>query len=149
MKKFGSYKILKKERLIVEYHSGDIKSQEFMASRKTISSDKDYDPDFDIIFDFRDVNMHVEQQDIEAFIKFLKGFTTIIGQRKSAYLTRNPNEVVVTTLFTEEIKDLPIQPATFSTVRGALDWIDNGQVNEQRLTDIINELKTHPDNLYA
>jgi hypothetical protein len=148
MEKFGSYKILNKERLIVEYHSGDINIDEFINSRKIISSDSEYNADFDLIFDFRDVNMIVSQQDIDKFVVFLKNFNPILGKRKSAYLTSKPHEVVITTLFSMNIKDLSILPHTFSSLEGVVAWIGNKDINTQILDDIFRELKTHPDNVY-
>lgn len=148
MEKFGSFKILKKERLIIEYHSGDINVEEFIDSRKIISSSSDYNPAFDLIFDFRDVNMIVNQQDIEKFVVFFKKFNPILGDRKSAYLTSKPNEVVITTLFSVKIKNLSIQPHTFSTLEGVVAWIYNKEVDTHILGEIITQLKTHPINLY-
>ena len=148
MEKFGSYKILKKEKLIVEYHFGDINIADFINSRIMISSDSEYNPDFDLIFDFREVNMIVSQQDINKFVVFFKNYIPILGKRKSAYLTSKPNEVVITTLFSMNIKELSVLPNTFSTLEGVTAWIGNKEINTQILGDIIRELKTHPDNVY-
>ena len=149
MSKFGTYKIITKEKLIVEYHFGDINIDDFMESRKVISSDQDYNPGFDLVFDFRDVNMIVGEEDIKRFASFFKEFNPILGKRKSAYLTSTPNQVVVTTLFSLEIKNTSIRPMTFSTVELLVEWLNNKNIDEDILTKIIEELKTHPNRLYS
>ena len=80
MSKFGAYKIIAKERLIVEYHSGDINIDDFMESRKTICLVQEYNPDFNVIFDFRNANMIVDEKDITRFVDFFKGYHPILGQ---------------------------------------------------------------------
>jgi hypothetical protein len=146
--KFGTYKIIIKDRLIVEYHSGDININDFIESRKIISSAQDYNPDFDLIFDFRDVNMIVNEKDIKRFVSFFKGFNPILGKRRSAYLTEKPKHLVVTTLFPEGIKDSSIRPMTFSTIEALAEWLNKENINKDILTEIIEELKTYPTSLY-
>ena len=147
--KFGSYKILTEERLIVEYHSGEINVDDFILSREIVSSDSAYSPDYDLIFDFRDVDMIVSPQDIVKFVDFFRNFSPILGTRKSAYLTSRPNEVVITTLFSRGIGNLPIVSKTFSTLGGVVDWMDNKEINPGILLEILTELKTQPNSLYA
>ncbi len=149
MKKFGSYTILKKEKIIVEYHSGDINIDEFINSRKIISSDINYNPDYDLVFDYRDANMLVKEPDIDMFLIFFKNFPQIIGKRKSAYLTSKPNEVVITTLFSLGIKDTYIHPQTFSSPEGVIDWVNNKDLNINSLRKILEKLKKGPNNLYS
>lgn len=149
MEKFGSYKILNKERLIIEYHSGEINVDDFITARKIISSDSEYNPNFDVVFDFRNATTIVKQQDIDKFYKFFITFIPVLGKRKSGYLTENPNEVVITTLFSMKLQDSLIQSDTFSTIKGIVSWINNTQINEQILTEIIDELKLQTNTLYS
>ena len=146
---FGTYKIIPKERLIVEYHSDEIAVSDFMESRKIISSDKDYSPDYDLVLDFRDVIMIASREDIDQFARFFKGFDPILGKRKSAYLTSIPNHVVVTTLFSSEIRGSSITPKTFSTVGALVRWLHKKNLDRMVLTGIIDELKTRPNMLYT
>ena len=145
MGKFGAYKILKDEKLIIEYHTGRITTLDFIESRRIISSDESYNPDFDLIFDWRDVEMIVTQDDINEFIIFFKKFSKIVGDRKSAYLTSKPNEVIVTTLFSQGIEDSSVKTGTFSTIKGVVNWINNKGLDKNKLMNIIKELKTHPN----
>ncbi len=145
MSKFGTYKIITKERLIVEYHSGDINIIDFMESRKIISSVQDYNPDYDLVFDFRNANMIVNEEDIERFVSFFKKFSPLLGKRKSAYLTDTPKHLVVTTLFSQAIKDSSLSPMTFSSIESLVLWLNKKNINKDILTEIIEELKTYPN----
>ncbi len=148
MNKFGAYKIFTTERLIIEYHFGDINIDDFIESRKIISSDQEYNPDFDVIFDFRNANMIVDEKDIKRFVEFFKKYTPIMGKRHSAYLTSKPNQVVITTLFSINIEGAPISPMTFSTFEGVVNWLNSKNLKKDDLANIIDELKTRSDNIY-
>jgi len=148
MKKFGSYIIVKEERLIVEYHSGDINVNDFIHSRKIISSDSEYNPNFDLILDYREANMVVDKNEIDLFVDYFKNHSSIVGVRRSAYLTTDPKQVVVTTLFSSAISDLDVRPKTFSTLKGVVNWIGKKDIDTTKLREIIKELKTRPNTLY-
>lgn len=148
MKKFGSYIILKKESIIVEYHSGDINVNDFIDSRKIISADSEYNPNFDLILDYREANMEVAQNEIELFVDFFKNYSSILGKRKSAYLTTDPKQVVITSLFSSAISDLDVRPKTFSTLKSVVHWLWEKDIDTERLRGIIEELKASPNTLY-
>ena len=149
MNKFGAYKILKKERIIIEYHAGNINIEEFINSRNIVSSDIDYSSDMDVIFDYREANMIVNHHDIERFVKIFKNTSKIVGNRKSAYLTKKPKHLVVTTLFSQGIKDTPVLTETFSTLKAAVSWVGNVNLNVNKLKLIIEELKKSSNTLYV
>lgn len=148
MRKFGSYVIMNEEKLIVEYHSGDINIHDFIHSRKIISSDGEYNPNFDLVLDYREANMVVDKNEVDLFVDFFKNYSSIQGNRKSAYLTTDPKQVVITTLFSSAISDLDVRPKTFSTLKGVVNWIWKKGIDTTKLIEIIEELKTRPNTLY-
>jgi len=149
MKKFGSYRILKEHKTIIEYHAGDISPTEFLNSRKIISSDKEYNPGFDVILNYRDTNLFFEPEDIDNFVNHFKKYDPIIGQRKSAFITKKPNQVVFTTLFSDGTEDIPVNIGTFCTTKAVFNWIGNTNFNVKYLNDIFKELKNSPNTLYS
>ena len=56
MKKTLEFEILISKKIVVEYYCGDIYIDELINLKKDISKEKDYDPNFNIIMDFRDAN---------------------------------------------------------------------------------------------
>jgi len=148
MNKFGSYQILKKERIVIEYHSGDIDIEDFINSKKIISSDNEYCSDFDVIIDIRNINIFFNQEDINKLVEFFKNYSPIIGNRKIAFLTRKPQHVVFTTLFSNEINDTLVNAEIFSTLKAAVGWIGNLYINVKILNGIFVELKKSPNTLY-
>ena len=147
MNKLSGFKIISKEELIVEYHSGEINADDFIYSRKVISSDLDYNPNFDLILDIRNANLNVSKEDITRFVDFVKKSDFLKGKRRSAYLTRTPNDVVITTLVTRLIKDIS-QPKIFSTIDAVVRWYGSKNIDTDMIIKIITELKTHPNILY-
>jgi len=120
-----------------------------METRKIISSAQYYNPDFDLVFDFRDVNMIVNEEDIKRFVSFFKEFNPILGKRKSAYLTDTPKHLVVTTLFSKGVKDTSVSPMIFSSIEALVRWLGKKNIDKDILNEIIEELKTLPNSLYS
>ncbi|WP_372640994.1 hypothetical protein [Ancylomarina sp.] len=144
MNKSGSYVILEKEQIIIEYHSGEINVDDIINSRKVISSNPDYNPNFNIVLDIRDASMNLSPHDVARGVAFIKKFNILLGERKSAFLTSSPNHVVITTLFSRGLGGFPIKPRVFSTEKAAFEWSSGNKYN----TDYLKELKTHPNILY-
>jgi len=148
MQKFGTYKILQKERLIIEYHSGNIGIEDFINTKKIISSDNKYNSDYDVIIDIRDIQLLFSQADIDKLIVFFKNYSPIVGNRKIAFLTKKPHHVVFTTLFSNGINDTNMNAEIFSTLKAAVGWIGNQNMNVKILNVIFEELKKSPNTLY-
>jgi hypothetical protein len=148
MKKKGVYKIYKDRKLIVEYYSGDINIEDIVILKTALSLEQDFNSGYSIVLDFRECDLLITKEDVLGFISFLKENSIIVGKRKSAYLTTNPNEVVVATIFSTLIKNLPISPKIFTTTEAAVNWLGLDKINNQDLLEIIAELKSQSDNLY-
>jgi len=88
MQKFGTYKIFQKERLILEYHSGNIGIEDSINTKKIISSDNKYNSDYDVIIDTRGVQLLFSQADIDKLIVFFKNYSPIFGNRKIAFFQK-------------------------------------------------------------
>ncbi|MEE4198520.1 MAG: hypothetical protein V2I54_12815 [Bacteroidales bacterium] len=148
MNKFGSYKILKKEGVIIEYHSGDIDIEDLISSKKIISSDNEYSSDYDVVSDVRDTNIILSPEDVDKYVIFFKKYAVLQGSRKLAFITRKPQHLVFTTLFSDGIKDTPINTEIFSTLKAVVNWVDSSYLNEKVLKGIIEGLKKSPNTLY-
>ena len=139
----ATYKILALNRLIVQYYSGDITMDDIIYLQKGISDDLNYNSSFDVVIDFRDANLLLKVEDMDKSIDFFKNNPKIHGKRNAAYITNNPNEVVITTIFAELITYIPIQAKVFSTIQASVDWLG---IDHQFLSLVLNDLKTQPNN---
>ncbi len=149
MKK-GYYKILPDKKLIIEYYSGEIFMDDFIELKKKISQEKDYDPTFFSLLDFRDAAVTVGEQDMRRYLKFVKENSKVYGDRKTAYLTSTPDDVVVTTIFSTVVSetDVPINIKVCSTINAVIDWFHTVNIDEETIDLILDELKTQPGNVF-
>ncbi|MFC2089235.1 hypothetical protein ACFLT1_00555 [Bacteroidota bacterium] len=145
MKRKGTYKIIAEKSLIVQFYSGDVFMEDLIYLQKIISNELNYKPTFDIVADFSEANLILTEKDLNDYSEFIKNHPKIQGKRKAAYLTSKPQEVVMTTLFSELIKDTSIQPNIFSTTIAIVNWLNKEEVDNQFLSLVINELKTQPN----
>lgn len=149
MIKIGKYKILTELNLIIEYYSGEIDIDDIIHMQKVLSEESIYRPTQDIILDFRDATLKIEEEDLKRYLEFVKGFPKVFGKRKAAYLTNTPNDVVITTIFDLVVQqnDVPINIGIYSTFKGILDWLDIETIDYNAIELIIDDIKTQPNTL--
>lgn len=148
MNTFGSYKIYKELKIIVECHRGEINLNQFIESRKILVADKDYDPTFDQILDYRNAKMMVDLNELNNYTSFHKNFKPLHGKRKLAFLTDTPKVVVLSKLFSNEVKELQIKAEVFSTIEAIANFIEKEQIKEQQLTSIFTDVKNLENKYY-
>lgn len=151
MDKVGSYKILAKKQLVVEYYSGDIGTDDLIYLKRKISKEGNYSFNFDTVMDFRDANLKFYNSDLLRLIEFYKRYFKNIGGRNVAHLTSKPNDVAQSILFSLLVKSYNlsyINPKAFSTIEGIAYWFDSAEINKELLYGILRELKTQPNNVY-
>lgn len=127
MEQHSNHKILTLEKLIIEYYYGEVTKDVIIDMKINIVNNKDYNPDFNSILDFRDSVMNVNHDDIMEIVNFIQDNIELNSNRKIALLTHTPMHVI-TTLFTEFGSNLPMHYKIFSTLRNAVSWtndIDN------------------------
>jgi len=143
---FFSYKIVPGKELILGYVSGRISWKEVIKFKYRLTLDKNYNPNFNIIDDIRDVDIILKNNnDVLEFIEFAKKNGKFIGSRKSAIITNSPNQVVNSEILNSFNKDLPIEFKTFSTLIAAIDWIEISLSDKQLIESYFDELKTQPN----
>jgi len=140
--KITEYHIIPECRLIIEYYSGNILMEDIINLKKRLSLEKTYDPNINILHDFRDSNLLIEKYEIFEYIEFVKKHLKTLGKRQSAFLTDKPNEVVLTILFGEYNTDLPINSKIFSTIEHAIKWLGLQTLSIETINSVIEKLKT-------
>jgi len=138
-----SYKILQEKELIIEYVSGEITWKDVIESKKRLIQDENYNPNFDIIDDIRDLDIHFEDKsEIQEFIDFANKQSDFLGTRKSAVLKKSPNQFVNSEILFSLNKSLPISFRTFSTLSAAAKWIGIPIAEIQEIKQSFEDLKT-------
>jgi hypothetical protein len=141
-KKF-SYQIIVDKSLIIESYNGKFTVNELIEFKKIVGNDIYYNPNFNIVHDFRGAEFQFKIEEISKYIKLISENKKYIGNRKSTMLTATPNQVATSIGFDMFKKDLKIDVNVCSTFETAFDFVglhvkDWGQVESQ-----INKLKTH------
>ncbi|MFN8257911.1 MAG: hypothetical protein U0W24_19600 [Bacteroidales bacterium] len=147
MEKFGTYMIIPEKPLIVGYYNGIIKIEDIIHFNIVIRKEPNYNYFANTILDFRYCTLDIKHDELPKIINYIKSSFKKTGDRKVAYLTSKPNEVVVTSMYQYilDYSDLNYNPKIFSTVKAIANFFGNKVISEKELLGIIEELKTKPN----
>jgi len=124
MKKYANYMILPEFRLILECCKGQASVEDAIYMKKTESSDDLYNPNYNIIVDFRGFDTILDSTIKESttnFYNFLKGLN-ING--KIAILTTAPHQVVISVFLKDLSTNLGYgKMEVFSTIEAAIRFL--------------------------
>lgn len=123
MKNYINYLIVKEKKLIIEYYSGQIFLRDFIRIHEKKSNDKDFNVNHNLLIDFRDAEINLEEEDVLELVKYHKNNKKLFGSRRAAHLTNTPNQVVAGFKFDIHNKELPVEIKIFSTLEASLSWV--------------------------
>ncbi|SDW73015.1 hypothetical protein SAMN05444411_10261 [Lutibacter oricola] len=136
---YKTYKILTNQHLIIEVYNGDFYIEDVIALKTKLFQDINYKPDYNIIMDLRNATWNISEEEILEYIQFATKNIKSISNRKIAFLTSKPKEVVIGILFSKLNKKLPVTLDVFSTLGASFSFLNFN--DETSRTDIINEIK--------
>lgn len=128
--------IIPNEKLIVEFYFGNIYFDDYIGIKKYICMDINYNPNYNVIMDFRGSALKLKKKDFKKVINFLTSYKKIKGNRKAAFVTENPYNVAQTAYFIMNKGAIPIFPKTFSSMEAALQWLFIRSINAYDLRRI-------------
>jgi mevalonate kinase len=134
----SNYKILENFNLVIEYHSGIITAQNYIAFKKQFFSDPFFKPNLNHLIHFKNVKFNTTPTDISEFVAFMKENLQSLGNRKVAFVTNTPNQVVSTTIYKLMQNDKSQVAEIFSTNESALYWLN---IPKNAINDIIKTIK--------
>lgn len=137
------YKIIKDWKIIVTYYAGDTTLDELKDAAILMSKDEEYSPNFSVINDLRDCNLHVDVEEVEGYVEFMKNDLGMMSNRIVSFLTLKPMEVVLSSLFSESVRNHAIFGKVFTTTFSAIKWLMHPYMNEEKFESIIAEMKTN------
>ncbi len=148
MKNYIDFIILKDKKLILEYYYGIIQIEDFIRIHKRKSNDKDFNPNYNLLIDFRDADIRLSKKDVLELVQFHKNNPKLFGTRYAAHITKTPKQVVAGTKFDTLNKELPVKIKVFSTVEAALSWVRLSLKDKDILESFIEEFKKQSNNLF-
>ena len=135
----SNYKILKEHNLIVEYHSGILDADSFIAFKKSISLDALFLPSLHYFVYLKNVTFSTNLEDVEKYANFLEANYSTYGDRRVALITNTPNQVVSTTMFKMIQQNKSQLVEVFSTNESALEWL-NSNLNKEEILSVLASL---------
>lgn len=123
MQNFKDFRIFPDLRIILEYYSGKTNLINLIENKKRLTQDSRYNPDYNIISDFRKAVLDLNEDDIIEFIEFLRLNKMIPDfHRESILMPNDPHQLIFLSLYVFHLKDLSKRVNFCSTVKGALEW---------------------------
>ncbi len=138
----NSYKILKKENLIVEFFQGIITIDSFIQFKEQLIQDSNFSLDYNYFIYFKEVTFNIKPQEISKYIDFSNKKLPNKKTRKIAIVTHTPKQVVLTTLYKMQTKDTHKKVEIFSTCGKAFYWLDTQPLFDNEKS-FIKELQAH------
>lgn len=135
------YRILKEQKLVIKYYSGNLSLKELYDFVEYTGNDTDYLPTMSVINDLRDCFIAIDNEGILDFIHKIKENQKVYDQRKSVFLTDTPNQVVFSSMI-EFFKNEPlIELNIVSTIERALRCLMISKVDDGLIHRTLHELK--------
>lgn len=136
------YKILPEIRLIIDCWFGELTFEKILASKLEEAEDAHWSPDFDNISDIRNAVFSLSNDHAKQIIEYARSNPRWSHKRKTAYLTKNPNQVVFQTMLgLNKPIDMPNELGLFSTLDTALYWLGINRSELERIQEILTRLK--------
>ena len=135
------YLILIEYNLIIEYYGGKFNVDELIAFKQHIAKDKDFNPNYNIIHDFRDIKFMLGPRDVAKYVKLLNDDPKYVGTRKSTMVTATPNQVAASIGFDLLKDDLPISVKVCSTLETAFAFTEVPLSDRNTIEDYFLKLK--------
>lgn len=112
-------------KLTIELLEGEIYLKDLMDLIDRQTRHKKFDKSYNVITDVRKAHLNISAAEMDQLIRFIAEKGLINLKKKVALLTKDPNHVVASTLFSLNMKDsdAPHIINIFSTVDAVMDWL--------------------------
>ncbi|MBI9040779.1 hypothetical protein [Lutibacter sp.] len=137
------YIVLNNYSLIIETYIGNFNLDELIEFKKKVGNDKNYNPIFNVIHDFRKAKFIFGIEEISKNIILISKKNKLLANQKLVMLTNTPNQVV-TCLGFELLKDefkLPVQVKVCSTLETCFNFIELPDKEYEFIESFFNSIK--------
>ena len=137
----SSYKVIKNLNINVHYFSGKTTLTDIKAQMRKICEEPDYSKFHNTITDLRDANFEGKVNEVYEFVDFISNEMNVLARKKVVYITNNPKEVALTTLFINAVRKSNINVLVCSTAETAVKFIDTKGFDVVTLKQIMEEMQ--------
>jgi hypothetical protein len=145
MGKYTSYKILPEFKLIICNYQGDISVKDVMQLTQTFVGDERFDPEFNVLIDFRNSLAIGFGLDIADYVSFFKKTVTLKGKVMVGILYSTPNQEFLLKIYKGFSKLLNLETEYFKQVEPCLDWMRFSDNEADMVIQTLNSIKTTPN----
>jgi hypothetical protein len=145
MEKLVNYRIISELKLILECAKGSSKTENVKALKIRQIADKEYNPNFNLIIDFRESDIDFKSLNIlklKEFFDFAKNTKGVLGERRTAVLTSSPEQAVLSSLLKEVGNKLTTNFEIFSSLEAALNYLDISLEQFKYIDSTLNSLSS-------
>ncbi len=146
MKKVG-YRIVRDCNLLIQYYHGEISLNDIYNSADIISNDPDFDNSLNILNDLREAILITDEESIKELIAHIKKSNILYYERKTAFITSTPNQVVFSTLIELLKNESLVNVKTVSTLENALIHLIGNREKFDEISEAISDLKDEKKSL--
>jgi hypothetical protein len=133
----SKYKIIPEENLVIEFHTGILDLGSYMNFKKKVIRDSVFKQNLNHFIHFKNVVFKTSPSDISFFAAFIKANLQSYGNRKIAFITKTPNQVVSTTMYKILQNNSTQTCEIFSTNENALKWLNPPTLTIEELNKIL------------
>lgn len=147
MKKFTSYKIVPELNLIIGNYQGNIGLKEVMLQTYSFTIDPDFNPEFNVLLDFRNSSAIAFRMDIDDYVRFLKKTLILKSKVMVGILYRTPNQEYLLKIYKGLGKFLNMEIGYFIQLEDCLNWMNFSETEKSFISKTLTNLKYQSTNL--
>lgn len=147
MKKFTSYKIVPELNLIIGNYQGNIGLKEVMLQTYSFTIDPDFNPEFNVLLDFRNSSAIAFRMDIDDYVRFLKKTLILKNKVMVGILYRTPNQEYLLKIYKGLGKFLNMEIGYFIQLEDCLNWMNFSETEKSFISKTLTNLKYQSTNL--
>ena len=134
--KYG-HKVLKKKGLIIEVLFGGFNIADMKTNRNMLYSDRNFNPNFDILQDIREATMDFTYEELASYLQYLSE-TKAFAERKTVILTTEASLARLSEWFDTFKGVHPVEFKVFDTLEKCVELLDKWNTE----LEIYNEIET-------
>jgi len=141
MEACAHYRIIPELNLVIEYFGGVLTIEDIINTKKQ-EIKENYDPEFNFIVDFRDVQNIFNEKELIEYIEFVSQRKEFVGTRKSAIISNSSVSLVTTSIYAMHGKrSLPMDIKIVQNLSEAMHWTEVEKNNYHSINEVLSGYK--------
>lgn len=147
MEKYTSYKILPELNLIVCNYQGEINITDVMNLTMAFVKDEHFNPDFNILIDFRHSSAIGFRLDITDYVNFFKNNVVLKNKVQVGITYSTPNQEFLLKIYKGFGKFMNLDIENFKKMEHCLVWLHFSESEASLIMQVLDSIKSSSDKL--